>query len=63
MSAGKDAEEDKGLWYLQHTSAKKGMDAAAREILARDHCAVFIGTLKHSALYRKTYVISLQTSS
>lgn len=23
MSAGKEAEEDNGLWYLQHTHAKK----------------------------------------
>lgn len=38
MSAGKDAEEDKGLWYLQHTRAKKGVDAAAAEILVRHHC-------------------------
>lgn len=58
MSAGKDAEEDKSLGYLQHTHAKKGMDAAATDILVRHHCAVLIGTLKHSALCRKRYVIS-----
>lgn len=23
MSAGKETEEDKGLWHLQHTHAKK----------------------------------------
>lgn len=36
MSAGEEAEEDEGLWYLQHTPAKKGSEVAA-EILVRHH--------------------------